>query len=617
MKKTIIIMASAAALAVGCHKSEVIGEEKMTEVFDASVETYDTKTSMTPERNIIWSAGDRIAIFQGSTSADEYVLDNSSAGKSNGRFELAQDNSTDNGDYSAPSGKPRNIAVYPFSEDLTISAIQNGSVTDRFEIGGISLPQTQEYVAGGFGNGTYPMVAVTQSLEDHSLNFKNLLGAIQLQLKGDQTVRSISIAGNDQESVWGLISVTVYTDGTTPAAKAKNYGSVTRILDCGDGVALNEDTATDFMIVLPPVVFNKGFTVTVTDIQENTYTLKTTLPNAVLRSSVLRMPAVTLGKEVSDEEYADPVEDVDIRTGLNLPPGATYTIEATLTPENASDKTLTWVSSNEAVAKVDQNGKVTAIDIGTANITAIAPGGASAFCNVHVLFQNKPTNDYVDEYGNNLGKGIPVGTTVWAPVNCGYHATRYPYGKLYQWGRKHGQGAFDDDTYPSGDDIVSGPVTYAEGSSPDNAEVFYTAAEYPWVWCSEETENLWYGENGAKTADDPCPDGWRLPTYNEMDELCCNNSDWTTNDAGQEGCWYGGLFTFTETSPKIFLPAAGHIFYDGTFLGRNRNGYYWTSYLLDDPVAAIVLFFNYADPAGSCNGCDGLVGGNSVRCVEI
>lgn len=114
MKKTIIIIASAAALAVGCHKSEVIGEEKMTEVFDASVETYDTKTSMTPERNIIWSAGDRIAIFQGSTSADEYVLDNSSAGKSNGRFELAQDNSTDNGDYSAPSGKPRNIAVYPF-----------------------------------------------------------------------------------------------------------------------------------------------------------------------------------------------------------------------------------------------------------------------------------------------------------------------------------------------------------------------------------------------------------------------------------------------------------------------------------------------------------------------
>ena len=40
--------------------------------------------------------------------------------------------------------------------------------------------------------------------------------------------------------------------------------------------------------------------------------------------------------------------------------------------------------------------------------------------------------DYVDEYGINHGQGVEIDGVVWAPVNCGYHATDYKYGKLYQ-----------------------------------------------------------------------------------------------------------------------------------------------------------------------------------------
>ena len=50
------------------------------------------------------------------------------------------------------------------------------------------------------------------------------------------------------------------------------------------------------------------------------------------------------------------------------------------------------------------------------------------------------TVEYIDEYGINHGGGIMIDSIVWAPVNCGYHATDFPYGKLYQWGRYHGQG---------------------------------------------------------------------------------------------------------------------------------------------------------------------------------
>ncbi|QNL31232.1 major tail protein [Enterococcus phage vB_EfaM_A2] len=55
--------------------------------------------------------------------------------------------------------------------------------------------------------------------------------------------------------------------------------------------------------------------------------------------------------------------------------GATETLVATVTPPDAENKAVTWESDKPAVAKVDQNGKVTAVDGGTANITATTVDG--------------------------------------------------------------------------------------------------------------------------------------------------------------------------------------------------------------------------------------------------
>lgn len=55
--------------------------------------------------------------------------------------------------------------------------------------------------------------------------------------------------------------------------------------------------------------------------------------------------------------------------------GATETLVATVTPPDAENKAVTWTSDKPAVAKVDQNGKVTAVDGGTANITATTVDG--------------------------------------------------------------------------------------------------------------------------------------------------------------------------------------------------------------------------------------------------
>ncbi len=71
---------------------------------------------------------------------------------------------------------------------------------------------------------------------------------------------------------------------------------------------------------------------------------------------------------------------------LTLSLFSTHTFIATVQPENASDKSLEWTSSDESVAKVDENGMVTAIKAGEATITAKAKDGSGveASCKVTV-----------------------------------------------------------------------------------------------------------------------------------------------------------------------------------------------------------------------------------------
>ena len=70
------------------------------------------------------------------------------------------------------------------------------------------------------------------------------------------------------------------------------------------------------------------------------------------------------------------------KTSLELVAGGAETLTATVEPANTTD-TVAWTSSNEAVATVDSNGKVTAVAEGTATITATA-GSKSATCAVSV-----------------------------------------------------------------------------------------------------------------------------------------------------------------------------------------------------------------------------------------
>jgi uncharacterized repeat protein (TIGR02543 family) len=81
------------------------------------------------------------------------------------------------------------------------------------------------------------------------------------------------------------------------------------------------------------------------------------------------------------------------------------TLIPTITPSNATNKTVTWESSNTAVAKVDGNGYVYACGLGTATITATTvSGGKTASCEVEMLNDATPykvTFNYQGATGGN------------------------------------------------------------------------------------------------------------------------------------------------------------------------------------------------------------------------
>lgn len=82
-----------------------------------------------------------------------------------------------------------------------------------------------------------------------------------------------------------------------------------------------------------------------------------------------------------------PVTSVTLdKTSLTLDVGGSFTLTATVKPDNATNKAVKWSSSNENVATVDQNGNVKAVGAGTATITAAASDGSgkTATCEVTV-----------------------------------------------------------------------------------------------------------------------------------------------------------------------------------------------------------------------------------------
>ena len=106
-----------------------------------------------------------------------------------------------------------------------------------------------------------------------------------------------------------------------------------------------------------------------------------------------------------------PVNNVVVSPNtLNLSSGSTSQLSATVSPSNATNKTVIWSSSNNAVASVDTTGLVAAIKVGNATITVTTQdGNKTSNCAITVTASSTSTfPGYYNIFSKNSGKGLDV-----------------------------------------------------------------------------------------------------------------------------------------------------------------------------------------------------------------
>ena len=124
-----------------------------------------------------------------------------------------------------------------------------------------------------------------------------------------------------------------------------------------------------------------------------------------------------------------PVTGVTLdQTELSLFDGDTETLTATVAPNDATNKNVTWESDDEDIATVDENGLVTAVATGTATITckSVADPTKSATCTVTVTGPDVTLDFTQNDWGISVASTKTEGTNTYTSTTSGgYSVTLY------------------------------------------------------------------------------------------------------------------------------------------------------------------------------------------------
>ena len=239
------------ALLVGCRNTNVEWEEEVLVCPHKEGRTLTARLELEPDSAVTrtylsgpvdgiyypyWSQGDAVAVYaDGINMADQFVL--------------SEGEGTTTALFTGTLSGKHLVALYPYS-CRTEKGLKDGILT-------LELPAEQEYVSGTFGNGAFPMLAVSETDE---LSFKNLCAVLKLSLTGKAVVNSIRfVAHDDKMVVSGKGSVKTDYE-SVPELVMSEGGAQDVTLKCGY-LELDETEPTDFYIVIPAGTYKGGFSV--------------------------------------------------------------------------------------------------------------------------------------------------------------------------------------------------------------------------------------------------------------------------------------------------------------------------------------------------------------------
>ena len=256
-------------------------------------------------------------------------------------------------------------------------------------------------------------------------------------------------------------------------------------------------------------------------------------------------------------EKVIPVASITLdKTEVTLGLPVTISVTSVL-PENATDKTYTWLSSDTTVVAVDENGVVTGMSGGTATVTAVANDGSgvTASCTVTVntvqLWENGP---------------------YWATCNVGA-SSPLEYGYYFTWG---------DPTAYRYDSASSHWVKVEDGSPfefQQNNNSCPTYNKYYNLLRSDGYVDM-YGnlipQYDAATVHLGSP--WRMPTLDEFKALNSNcSAEWTDDykETGAAGELLKGTGAYASRS--LFLCSPGYGDKGDKYYFPGERGFYYSS----------------------------------------
>jgi uncharacterized protein (TIGR02145 family) len=375
--------------------------------------------------------------------------------------------------------------------------------------------------------------------------------------------------------LWGQVVV----GGTMPDPSA-----TLDVQSSSQGVLLPRLTATERDAIISPATSLVIFNTTTNCLEINLGTpAASDWVRMKCRSGVVSMldcsSAVVSGSLVVGTSASGVSADVPY-TGGN---GAVYDTRA-VTSTGITGLTATLSAGNLASGPGTLTYTITGTPSGTGTASfALSIGGQS--CSLDVTVTSAPVcrakvtaTDFKDFMCYNLGAANTSAdpfTPSWE-INGGY----------WQWGRPA-------EAAPG----PTGPGTGETNGNPISGWNTTYAADGSW-------------DDGSKTANDPCPSGFRVPTKAQWDGVVANNTK--TNL---------GTFLFTPTNyssgkkfgGNLMLPAAGYRFYLNGAKGYiGSNGGYWTSTENGSDNAWYLIFgSSEADTLNDYNRSYGF----SVRCI--